>query len=49
MQNLPFDYEYGYDEDALKACLYEHFEQLINRELEDKKKSDSSSGKILPT
>lgn len=32
MQNLPFDYEYGYDDDALKACLCEHFEQLIKRE-----------------
>ena len=32
MTNLPCDYEYGYDEDALKACIYGHFEELIKRE-----------------
>ena len=32
MQNLPFDYEYDYDEDALKACIYGHFKQLILNE-----------------
>jgi hypothetical protein len=31
MKNLPFDYEYDYDEDALKACITSHFENLIKK------------------
>ena len=42
MKNLPFDYEYGYDEDALKACLYSHFEDLIKREKEIKNQEDGA-------
>ena len=38
MTNLPCDYEYGYDEDALKACIYGHFEELIKKEDYKKKK-----------
>lgn len=32
MQKLPNDKEFGYDDVALKACLYKHFEELIKRE-----------------
>lgn len=31
MTNLPNDIEYGDDEDTLKACIYQHFESLVER------------------
>lgn len=32
MRNLPLDYQFGYDDTALKACLYKHFETIVRRE-----------------
>lgn len=35
MRNLPRDLEFEHDEEALKACLNQHFEELIKREAKD--------------
>ena len=32
MKNLPNDFEFGYDDSALKACLCRHFEEVIKIE-----------------
>lgn len=32
MKNLPNDFEFGYDDTALKACLCKHFEEVIKTE-----------------
>jgi len=44
MKNLPFDYEYDYDDDALKACIYSHFEKIIIRGEEEKRRNEAGAG-----
>lgn len=52
MRNLPRDIEFENNEDALKACLNQHFEELIKRETagdpEEEKNIDESSNQHLP-
>ena len=43
--NLPFDIEFESNEDALKACMYQHFEELIKREVEMEKGEEVEEGK----
>lgn len=43
--NLPYDIEFESNEDALKACMYQHFEELIKREVEMEKGEEVEEGK----
>ena len=43
MKNLPFDYEYGYVDDALKACIQSHFESIIKKAEYEKQKEAGAS------
>ena len=44
VKNLPFDVEFESNEDALKACFYQHFEELIKREVEMEKEEEREEG-----